>query len=66
MGEKQAAVTSQWSPGFNWPNKSPRGEKNAALTQARECGNKDLLALGPSSALPCAPPLKSPFLGEFF
>lgn len=36
--EKQAALTSCWSPGFNWLNKSPRGGKSTELTQARVQG----------------------------
>ena len=27
-GEKQAAVTSQWSPGLNWADVSPEREEN--------------------------------------
>lgn len=37
VGEKQV-VTSQWSPDFSWSNTPARGEKNAALTQARKLG----------------------------
>ena len=36
-GRDQATVTPWGGPGFNWPNRS-RGEKNAALIQAREPG----------------------------
>lgn len=33
--EEQVALTSRWSPGFDWLSKSPRGGKNTELTQAR-------------------------------